>query len=181
MLLPILEDRQGFPADLPLYPWYAIAVRTGGESRVKRALEQKVADIFLPTHTVCRRYSDRIKRVDAALFPGYLFGRLDVIRRLPILTTPGVVSIVGLAGAPQPIEQSEIAAIQRVVQSGASAIPWPYLRTGDRVTIGFGALAGLTGILMKSRGLDRLVLSVHLLQRSISVEIDRAWVEPVRS
>lgn len=161
-----------------LLPWFALKVRSSGEARVKSFLDHKGYDIFLPTYVESRKYSDRIKKIDAPLFPGYLFCRLDVEKRLPVLKTPGVDSVIGVAGNPQPIDESEIDAIRRVVQSGASAIPWPYLRAGDIVEIQFGSLSGLRGILLNIRGKDRLILSVNLLQRSISVEIDRTWVRP---
>jgi len=162
------------------HPWYALKVRAGGESKPKFALEQKGFETFLPTYVDCRKYTDRIRKVDAALFTGYLFCRLDAAHRLPILTTPGVESIIGVAGVPRLIDESEIDAIRRVIQSGLTAQPWPYLRAGDEVQIEFGAFTGITGYLVKARGVDRLVLSVHLLQRSISVEIDRTWVRPLR-
>ena len=87
--------------------------------------------------------------------------------------------LVGAGNQPSPIPDSEIAAIQRVVESGATAIPWPYLAAGQRIRIEFGALAGLEGLVAQVRGSDRLVLSVHLLQRSVCVEIDRSWIRPL--
>jgi hypothetical protein len=44
-----------------------------------------------------------------------------------------------------------------------------------------GALRDLEGILLQTKGTDRLVLSVSLLQRSLAVEIDRDCVAPIRS
>lgn len=161
-----------------LYPWYALKVRTNGEAKVKRALELKDYEVYLPTHIECRPCADRIKKVEAAFFPGYLFIRFNVNRRLPVLTTPGVERIVSPNSCILPVEESEIAAIQQVTKSGLAATPWPYLREGDQVAIKFGSLAGLTGLLVKFRGTERLILSVHMLQRSISVEIDRGWITP---
>ena len=163
------------------FPWYALKVRAGGEARVNFALDQRGYEVFLPTFVDCRRYSDRMKKVEASLFPGYLFCRIDLLHRLPVLTTPGVESIVGIAGVPKPIEAMEIAAIEAATRSGAPAMPWPYLSADHEVEIQFGSLAGIRGLVVKSSGADRLVLSIHLLQRSISVEIDRTWVRPVHA
>jgi len=159
--------------------WYAFKVRAGSEVRLSSALGRKGFDIFLPTYVEVRKYSDRLKNVNAPLFPGYLFSRLDVAKRLPVLKTPGVNSIVGPGGVPQPIEDNEIERIRKVVDSGGSAIPWPFLAAGDRVRIVFGPLAGVEGFLVRERDKARLVLSVHLLQRSISVEIDRTHIRPM--
>jgi transcription antitermination factor NusG len=168
----------GSRSEITCHPWYALKVRSGGEAKVTLALDRKGYTTFLPTYTECRKYSDRIKKVDVALFSGYLFCRVDINHRLPLLTTPGVESLVSLNGYPQTIEEAQINAIRCVVDSGAHAIPWPYLREGDEVTIKVGALAGITGLLARFRGSDRLVLSVHLLQRSICIEVDRSWVYP---
>lgn len=164
------------PRGMP--PWYVLRVRTNSEATSKLVLERKGYAVFLPTYLDCRRYSDRIKKVPAPLFPGYLFCRFDSGRRVPVLTTVGVESIIGIGGLPQAIEESEIEAIRRAVSCGVSVEPWPHLSAGDRVRIEFGSMAGVTGILVKARGTDRLILSVSLLQRSVAVEIDRTWIRP---
>jgi transcription antitermination factor NusG len=163
----------------PALPWYALKVRTNGESKPQDSLIAKGFETFLPTYVEMRRYSDRLKKVSAALFPGYLFCRLDAEHRLPILCTFGVESIVGVGGEPRPIEEEEIEAIRRVIHSDAAAVPWPYLKKGDRVKVQIGSLAGVEGTLIKTRGVSRLVISIHFLQRSISFEIDREWVRPL--
>lgn len=161
------------------FPWYAVKVRASGEIKVRQALESKDYLVFLPTYLEGRKYSDRIKKVEAALFSGYLFARLDVNNRLPLLQTPGVEGIVRFGDEFEPVKEEEILAIQKLIGSGAKAVPWPYLKEGDRVRVQFGAMEGVEGILVKEKGQDRLVLSVHLLQRSVSVEIDRSWIRPI--
>ena len=165
-------------ASPPEFQWYAVKVRTGAEIRIASHLTHKKIEIFTPTCIEPRRYSDRIKNVEVALFPGYVFARFDPDLRVPLITTPGVDSIVSTAGVPTPIDRSEMEAILRAINGGLPAEPWPYLKTGDKVRINFGSFIGLEGILINARGKDRLILSVNMLQRSISVEIPRAWVRP---
>jgi transcriptional antiterminator NusG len=118
--------------------------------------------------------------VDAPLFPGYVFCQFDALNRLPVLVTPGVLSVVGRGRIPVPVEDSEIDAIQRVVSSGLQAKPWPYLEVGQQVRIQDGALSGLEGILISFRGSRRIVVSVSLLCRSVSLEIERSGVCPIQ-
>jgi transcription antitermination factor NusG len=59
--------------------------------------------------------------------------------------------------------------------------PWPYLEVGQKVRIEDHVLQGLEGILVGFKGRHRIVVSVSLLQRSVSVEIDRALVSPIDS
>ena len=160
------------------YPWFALSVKTSQELLAAQALRGKNYEPFVPTHPQRRRYSDRCIQVDRALFPGYVFCRFDPQRRLPILTTPAVQSIVSFNKIPHPVEEREIAALQQVVRSGLLAKPWPYLKAGQRVRIDEGPLCGVQGILCKEKGKDRLVISVDLLQRSVSVQIDRFAIRP---
>jgi transcription antitermination factor NusG len=122
-----------------------------------------------------------VKEVEAPLFPGYLFCRLNPQDRLPILKTPGVIQVVGSNRTPTAVDEQEIQAIQAMVASGIPNQPWPFLATGDRVRIESGPLSGLEGILIEFKGNHRLVLSVTLLQRSVAVEIDSAFVASLRS
>jgi transcription antitermination factor NusG len=126
-----------------------------------------------------KRWSDRIKEVDAPLFPGYLFCRFNPQDRLPILKTPGVIQIVGFNNGPAAVDESEIQSIQTLVAAGAPHQPWPFLATGDRVRIESGPLLGLEGILIDVKRSHRLILSVTLLQRSVAVEIDSALVTAI--
>src|SRR5262249_29661526 len=90
-------------------------------------------------------------------------------------------SIIGIGRHPEPVNESELNAIRRFVESGLSVMRWPFLRAGDLVLIEGGALAGLEGILVQTKGQYRVVVSLGLLQRSVSVEIDRSIVRPLPS
>jgi transcription antitermination factor NusG len=108
--------------------WYALQVYQRLEKITALPLNQKGFDLFLPTYTVKRRWSDRVKVVAQRLFPGFLFCRLDPRQRwLPVLTTPGVVSIVGTGKEPIAVPETEIETVRRIVRSATSGEPWPYL------------------------------------------------------
>jgi transcription antitermination factor NusG len=159
--------------------WYAIRARTKFERFVAESLIGKGYEVYLPLYRSRRRWSDRIKELDLVLFPGYLFCRFDVNNRLPILKTPSVVSIIGKGKEPIPISQSEIEAIRTIVSSGLPVLPWPQLAVGSRVLIEQGPLQGVEGVALDVKKKFRLFVSVSLLQRSVSVEIDRDWVRPL--
>src|SRR5262245_36295428 len=159
--------------------WYALHVKPRFEKHVERHLFEKGYEVFLPAYESTRRWSDRVKSLSLPLFPSYLFCRFDINSRLPILITPGVNSVVGIAKTPVAVEEAEIAAIRHILDSGVPTEPWPYLRAGQEVRVEDGPLAGLTGIVIRDKGADRLVVSVTLLMRSVSVEIGRHSVKPV--
>lgn len=165
-------------ADLP---WFALQVRTRFEKNVASFLDGKGYEWFLPTYISRRRWSDRTKELELPLFPGYLFCRFNPQERLPILKTPGMISIVGTAKTPTPVDASEIVALRTLVKSDIPRQPWPFLKVGQRVRIEYGSLAGLEGILLQIKGSDRIILSVSLLQRSVAAEVDSSWITPIHT
>jgi transcription antitermination factor NusG len=158
------------------WPWFAILAKSGREKSASLLLENGGYACFVPTSKYARHWSDRIKQVEVPLFPGYFFCRMNPMNRLPVLMTPGVIQIVGVGKTPIPVEEEEIAAIQRVGKSGLATMPWPYIEVGNVARIEEGPLRGLTGIVVKIKSGMKLVLSVTLLQRSVAVEIERKWV-----
>lgn len=162
-----------------IYPWYAVRVRSNRESVVSLHLRERGFEEFTPSHQVERQWSDRIKVIDRPLFPGYVFCRLNMNDRLPVLTVPGVVGLVGIGKQPVSIPDQEVERIRTLVRSGLMVTPWPFLREGDQVLIERGPLAGMEGVLQKLKGKLRIVVSISLLQRAVSAEIDRAWVRPL--
>ena len=159
--------------------WFALQVRTRWEGSTALLLSGKGYQTFLPTYKSRKRSNGRVREVESALFPGYVFCQFDALRRLPILITPGVISVVGQGRIPMPIADGEVAAIQTIVSSGFRAEPWPYLEVGQKIRIEQDVLQGLEGILISFKGTHRIVVSVSLLRRSVALEIDRSCVKPV--
>ena len=159
--------------------WFAVQVRTRWECSTAALLEAKGYQTLLPMSKFRGRWGKHVAATAAPLFPGYVFCHFDAQKRLPVLVTPGVIAVVACGRTPLPVDEQEIAAIQKVVSSGMSAEPFPYLEVGQKIRILGEALHGLEGILTKFKGQDRVVLSVSLLKRSVAVEIDRSCVLPL--
>lgn len=160
--------------------WYGVRTRSNCEKVAATALESKTYETYMPTYRARRQWSDRTVEIDRPLFPGYVFCRLDPSERLlPVLTSPGVVSLIGFGNEPVPIPETEIEAVKRMLEVGQGAEPYPFVREGQRIRITRGSLRGLEGILLKKRSQWRMVISVTLLQRSISIEIDRECINRI--
>src|SRR6202163_4161152 len=115
--------------------WYALYVRSRHERVVESGLKGKGYDAFAPFYRTKRHRVDRIAERDVPLCPGYVFCHLDSNKRLPILTTPGIVGVVGPGHRPQPVEDAEIASIRTIALSGRPVQPWPFLKSGQRVQL----------------------------------------------
>jgi transcription termination/antitermination protein NusG len=165
---------------LPL--WYCLHTRSRHEEVVFQHLEVKRISSFLPRLEVWSRRKDRRKKIQKALFPGYVFVHevLDPHHRLEILKTPGVVKILGNAKGPVAVPDIQIESIQTILGGKSAVSPFPYLKEGQIVRVVEGPLKGCEGFLLEIKeGKEKLVISVDLLQRSVAVEIDGASVEPV--
>jgi transcription termination/antitermination protein NusG len=164
-------------SDEPL-PWFAIWTRSRHEQVVREQLQQKQIDVFLPTITKWSRWKDRKKKIDWPLFPGYCFARFDARDRMPILKCTGVVSIVSVEGEPAAIPDHQLEGIRRVIESELAFDPCPMLQEGMVVEVVYGPLTGVIGHLLRKSDKARLVLSVDLIGKGVSVEVDAADVKP---
>ena len=157
----------------------ALVVRPQAERRVEIGLRQAGLETFVPWHKVRRRWSDRVKIIQQNLFSGYLFCRSEFSDRRLVLAQPGVESVVTFDHAPALIPDEQIAAVRQALQSGLPVGPWPFLKTGQRVRIEHGVLAGLEGSLARDPSGWRVVVSVQALERSVAVEVDRDMIRPI--
>ena len=167
------------PLSSPSERWFAIYTRHQHEKVIAQVLSAKGLQVFLPLYNSTRRWKDRSVELSLPLFPCYMFLRGLEERRLQVVTTPGIVSILSVNGEPAVIPESEIEAVRKAIEWGNRVEPHPFLRTGDRVRVIAGPLQGVEGILVRKKNLYRLVLSVELLERSAAVEVDVASVERV--
>jgi transcription termination/antitermination protein NusG len=156
--------------------WFAVWTRSRHEPLVRDQLALKGIEAYLPTVSRWSRWSDRKKRIDWPLFPGYCFARIMPDLRLRVLTCSGAVSIVSFNGAPAPIPDEEIEAIRRLVASGLTYESHPLLREGMMVQVVHGPLAGVVGRFVRKGTSTRLVLCVEMINAAVSVEIDDADV-----
>ncbi len=158
--------------------WYAAHTRARHEKCVDEQMAQRSIECFLPLFDSVRRWKDRRMRLQLPFFPGYVFVRVALRDRLRVLQIPGVVRLVSFNGVPAPLDDEEIGSLRRALSDGVCARPHPFLSIGRRVRIRDGALAGCEGILNRWKGGVRVVMSIELIQRSISLEVDAASLEP---
>jgi transcription antitermination factor NusG len=164
-------DRQKTSAVAP--SWYALQVRSQFEKTAVSILSSKGYETFLPLYRSQRIWSDRKKELELPLFPGYLFCKIDLENSdVRVITTAGVIAIIGYGRNPVAIDEGEVQALQRVIETQLEIAPAPFYQVGDRVRIEQGPLAGIEGILVSVKNTHRLVISITLLRRSVSVEVD---------
>jgi transcription antitermination factor NusG len=158
--------------------WNVIVVRPRSEKSVAQALSLRGVEQYLPVYRGRYRSAGRFKDVDLPLFPQYVFCKMTAGSRVQVLSTPGVFRFLAFGKQLATVDASEMENIRRAVNSGIELQPWPFLAVGDLVEIAEGPLSGLVGRLIAIKGECRLILGISLLQRSVSVTLDRRWVRP---
>jgi transcription antitermination factor NusG len=152
--------------------WFALSVNVRHEKVVSELLRNKGLETFLPLYKRRHQYAHRFREFELPLFPGYLFCHTFLTRRLPIMTTPGVIKIVGAGRIPIPVDTNEITSLKKVVEAGVAMSPHHFWQSGQIGRISSGPLTGVEGIVVKSKQSTRLVLCITLLQRAVMLEID---------
>jgi transcription antitermination factor NusG len=160
-------------------PWWVLYTRHQHEKTVAEMLSAKDFEVFLPLYESVRRWKDRKKLLTLPLFPCYVFVRGGLDRRLQVVTTPGIHTILFHGEKVAIVPEAEIEAIRRAVEGSFRVEPHPFLKCGERVRVTRGSLEGVEGILIRKKNLYRLVLSVDMMAQSVAVEIDATDVEPV--
>jgi transcription antitermination factor NusG len=161
--------------------WFAVYTTARHEKVVARHFQQREIEYYLPLYRSDRRWSDGSRvTLELPLFPCYIFVHIPRCERVRVLEVPGVLTIVaGTAGEPAALPDAAIEAM-RSGFAERRAEPHPLLTVGQRARIRSGALAGMEGVVVRSKGCLRVVLTIEHIQRSISVEVAAEDLEPLQ-
>jgi transcription antitermination factor NusG len=164
--------------------WLVVRVRRGHERLVCNFLTESGYEAFCPSYKA-RHYTTRNRsaKVEHPLFPLYVFCRSTPLARGRILHVPGVVGLAGSRLIDRLVDDAEIQILKQLQASHAFVNPRA-VHSGDKVFINAGPLRGVEGVLLREneeQGMTGMIVSVKLLARSISVEVDREWVSPIKT
>ena len=159
--------------------WFALSTHTHHEKRVAIRLRERGIETFLPTYRSTRDWSNGRKvRLDLPLLPNYLFVHISSAERVQVISTPGVVSIVGRRNNPIPVSNEEMERLLFGLRV-ARVEPHPYLNEGARARITAGPFAGLSGVILREKSPVRIVLSIESIKQSILIEVPSYDVMPL--
>jgi transcription antitermination factor NusG len=159
--------------------WLAAYTRSRHEQQVVQQLQQKQLECLLPTYERSTRWSDRIKRSRAPLFPGYVFVEVAESERTRVLETAGVVNLVSRAGKAVQLSHDDIAKLRVCCGEARHIEPHPYLKVGRRVRVTYGPFSGWEGTLLEKQNSRRLVIMIEQIMKAVAINIDGADVEVI--
>jgi len=158
--------------------WYVIRVRPRHEKAVAERLSEKY-EVFLPLILDIRKWSDRVKKIEIPLFPGYLFIKTNIKMKFFILEDKAVSHFVQFGKQHAVIREMEILAIRKMLNDPASLkVEDGYaFEKGEHVMVSRGVFAGVEGKILKIKNKNRLFVAIEQLGKIISVEIDMDALE----
>jgi len=159
--------------------WFAAYTRSRHEHCVAQQLRMKEVEHLLPTYERVARWSDRVKRSRAPLFPGYLFVHVADAERVRVLQTDGVVNLVSRAGKAVPLSAGEVELLRVCCSQAHSIEPHPYLKIGQRVRVKHGPFCGWEGTLLEKQNSRRLVIAIEQIMKAVAINIDGVDIEAV--
>jgi transcription antitermination factor NusG len=177
----VSESTPYFSPSSPQPPrWFALYTTARHEKRVAEHLIQRQIGCYLPLYKSERKWSDGSRvTLELPLFPGYIFVHIQRSERVQVLSVPGALAVVGgTGGEPAPLPDATIEAL-RTRLSLRPAQPHPLVTAGRRVRIRSGALAGLEGVVVRTKNGIRVVMTLEHIMQSYAVEVDLEDLEPL--
>jgi transcription antitermination factor NusG len=151
--------------------WYVVYSKPHKEEQVQLNLGLKGIESFFPRLRLPGRAGK--KNGVAALFPSYLFVRIDLrLEAHYVVWSPGVKRIVSFSDAPVPVEESIIRFLREKADPSGVIQAQSQLAPGQQVEIAGGPFDGFVGIIENppnARGRVKILLT--LLSRPISVKL----------
>ncbi len=178
--MPLLRsERDLFPPEMfelseTCMPVWVAHVRSRQEKALARHLLGSGVPFYLPLQEKRVRRSGREFVSHLPLFAGYVFCRGDGEHRLSALRTNLICQILDVLD--QRTLLRELQTLRALQESGASLTPHPVFAPGDSVLVNEGPFRGYTGVVVRSGGRPRLIVSISMLQKSVAVQFERAAV-----
>jgi transcription antitermination factor NusG len=160
--------------------WFAVYTAPRHEKQVFQHLKLKEVDCFLPLYQAVHNWKTGPARVELPLFPNYLFVHIDESERRKVIELPSVHSIVGNGSKPVRLPDSDIECLRQSMATGCVQ-PHPYLKVGMQVRVTRGPLEGFEGLLVRTKGAVKVVLSIDLIMKSLAVEVNSSDIEPIQT
>ena len=165
-------------SDVP--KWYLIQCKAREDHRALEHLERQEFRCYQPVRSVERIRQGQRHVVSEPLFPGYLFIHLDRLNDNwhPIRSTRGVLRWVAFNGEPTPVPDQIVDGIRERVERSRTAVK-PHFNPNDRVMLMEGPFAHLEAIFVATRGEDRVLLLLNILQQEQRLEFPLQSVKKI--
>ncbi|MFZ0488743.1 MAG: UpxY family transcription antiterminator [Salegentibacter sp.] len=151
--------------------WYVLYTKPRTELKVAARLQEMKLEVFCPSITELRQWSDRKKKVTSPLFKSYVFVNLKEQERNLVFDVPGVVRYLFWLGKPATVRDKEIETIRKWIEDDeVEDLQIDHLTPGDKLTINSGTFKEQQAII-KEIGNKRMKLLLPSLGCTVNARI----------
>jgi transcription termination/antitermination protein NusG len=158
------------------HPWQVVQVNTNREKTVARHLSVRSLEHYLPLYSERSRWSDRVIRLERPLFPGYVFVRFPPQFRLSVVSTPGVLRLLG-SDERDKVSAAEISRIRQGLASGSLLRPHHGVSVGTQVRVRCGVFEGVEGVVTEMRRQCKVIIAMVAIRQFFSLELEIRDIE----
>lgn len=160
-------------------PWHVLHVIANHEKKVAQHLSVRALEHYLPLYTERSKWTDRSVTLERPLFTGYVFVRFSHEARLTVVSTPGVIRLLGDHESDM-VSAEEIERIRNGLASGCLLRPHPHVSLGTPVRVRSGVFEGVEGIVTEFRHQCRVIIALSAVKQCFSLEVELADIEVLR-
>jgi len=160
--------------------WQVVHVIANHEKRVAQHFDTRHVEYYLPLYSEPSMRTDRAKLLARPLFRGYIFVRPTPADRLPIISTPGVLRLLGKSNM-QTVSEHEISAIRQGLAKGYVLRPYSSIAVGTTVRVCRGVFYGVTGIVTELRHKCNVVIRLSAIEQCFSLELPSEELELIKT
>jgi transcription termination/antitermination protein NusG len=160
-------------------PWQVLHVIANHEKKVARHLSVRSLEHYLPLYTERSRWSDRYVTLERPLFLGYVFVRYSPEIRLSLVSTPGVIRLIG-DSTTATVSSEEMERIREGLADGCLLRPYLDVPVGTPVRVREGVFEGAEGVVSEIRQRSKVIMSLSAVSQCFSLEVDRQDIEVIR-
>jgi transcription termination/antitermination protein NusG len=160
--------------------WYVMYTAPRAEKKVAQRLKENGLEVYLPMVEEIRQWSDRKKKVERALFNGYLFVKTTKDKLWESLQVQGAVKFVNFSGNHATVRDEEIATIQRLLATGVSVeVDSSEIGEGEKVKILGGPMEGFEGECVQKGNKDYFIIRIPGIHQTVMVNLPRKYLEVI--
>ena len=150
--------------------WQVLHVLSNHEKKVAQHLVVRSVEHYLPLYSERVKWTDRTVVAERPLFSGYVFARFTPEHRMSVISTPGVLHLLGDEERNMVCDE-ELSKIRTGLASGMPLRPHADLRVGTRVRVREGVFAGVEGVVTELRKQCRVIITLAAVRQCFALEV----------
>ena len=180
MVLSIHIDTAHSPRVAFTLSWYLVHTKPRKEVVALAHLERQGYECYLPRIRIEKFRRRKAEIVEAAMFPRYLFIRLDTSETgpswSPIRSTTGVSGLVQFGGYPAKVDDQLVHLLR---ERERSCPPTPLFNPGEAVTITAGPFAGIEAVYKTHDAEHRSMILLEILSKQVAMRIQTSKLRKI--